>query len=73
MARLLHVPLSLILCGTIPAGLKAGPIHDAAFFGKLDTIQTLLDGGADIDERDTFDRTAPVSYTHLTLPTIYSV
>ena len=58
MARLLHVPLSLILCGTIPAGLKAGPIHDAAFFGKLDTIQTLLDDGADIDERDSFDRTA---------------
>ena len=58
MARLLHVPLALILCGAIPAGLKAGPIHDAAFFGKIDTIQSLLDGGADIDERDTFDRTA---------------
>ena len=58
MARLLHVPLALILCGAIPAGLKAGPIHDAAFFGKIDTIRSLLDGGADIDERDTFDRTA---------------
>ena len=34
MARLLHVPLSLILCGAIPAGLKARPIHDAAFFDK---------------------------------------
>ena len=34
MARLLHVPLSLILCGAIPAGLKARPIHDAAFFNK---------------------------------------
>ena len=58
MARLLHVPLALILFGAIPAGLKAGPIHDAAFFGKIDTIQSLLDGGADIDERDIFDRTA---------------
>ena len=34
MARLLHVPLSLILCGAIPAGLKARSIHNAAFFDK---------------------------------------
>ena len=27
------------------------------FFGKLDTIQKLIDNGADFDERDSFDRT----------------
>ena len=58
MARLLYLHSAIFLGFAFPVWLAAGPIHDAAFFGKLDTIQTLLDGGADIDERDTFDRTA---------------
>ena len=58
MARLLYLHSAIFLGFAFPVWLAAGPIHDAAFFGKLDTTQTLLDNGADIDERDTFDRTA---------------
>ena len=58
MARLLYLHSAIFLGIAFPAWLTAGSIYDAAFFGKLDTIQTLLDNGAEINERDTFDRTA---------------
>jgi len=58
MARHLYLHSAFFLGLVFPDWLAAGPIHDAAFFGKLDTIQTLLDKGPDIDERDSFDRTA---------------
>ena len=57
MARHLYLHSAFFLGLVFPDWLAAGPIHDAAFFGKLDTIQTLLDKGPDIDERDSFDRT----------------
>lgn len=53
----LYLHSAFFLGLVFPAWLAAGQIHDAAFFGKLDTIQTLIDNGADIDERDSFDRT----------------
>ena len=41
--------------------------------GKADCAEALLEWGADKDAADDKGWTAPVSYTHLTLPTIYSV
>ena len=52
MARLLYVPLSLILCGAIPAGLKAGPIHDATCKASPDAAEFLISKGADLEAKD---------------------
>lgn len=52
MARLLHVPLALILCGAIPAGLKAGPIHDATGKASPDVAEFLIIKGADLEAKD---------------------
>ena len=43
-------------------------------FGVSMLLMMLLVGGIGVDlMRNEMDRTKPVSYTHLTLPTIYSV
>ena len=75
---LIHCVAALGMNWAIPAMTKSGcdvnqpdrrhrtALHWAAAKGHEDTVATLLASGANI-------RAAAVSYTHLTLPTIYSV
>ena len=50
------------------------PVHLAAQSSNVDMLRLLVHGRADVDVPDgKSGRTAPVSYTHLTLPTNYLV
>ena len=44
----------------------------ASYEGKTEVVKLLLEKGADVNVKDK-DGVTAVSYTHLTLPTIYSV
>ena len=46
---------------------------DSVFPSWTDSASLLRWSSVDVDDADVWNTTGPVSYTHLTLPTIYSV